>query len=69
MAGFAPGYFCRLFKRSEGMTFDRYLNQARILHANQLLQSTALSAERVAALSGFALRPYFHRVFKRPRSQ
>jgi AraC-like DNA-binding protein len=63
VAGFAPGYFSQLFKRREKMTLDRYVRQLRIERAKQLLKGTDLSAERVSQLSGFALRPYFYRVF------
>jgi AraC-like DNA-binding protein len=64
IAGFAPNYFSQLFKRRERMTFEQYVLQLRIEHAKQLLAVTDLSAERVAHLSGFAMRQYFHRVFK-----
>jgi YesN/AraC family two-component response regulator len=63
-AGFAPSYFSALFKRREGTTFERYVLQLRIERAKELLASTDLSAERVAQLSGFRLRHYFHRVFR-----
>jgi AraC-like DNA-binding protein len=65
VAGFAPAYFCELFKRRERMTFEMYVRQLRIQRAKQLLSTTELSTERIAQLSGFALRPYFHRVFKK----
>jgi AraC-like DNA-binding protein len=64
VAGFAPNYFSQLFKRRERMTFEQYVLQLRIEHAKQLLAVTDLSAERVAQLSGFGMRQYFHRVFK-----
>src|SRR6185436_12784202 len=64
VAGFAPGYFAQLLKRREHLTFDRYLRRLRIERAKQLLKGTDLSAERVSKLCGFALRPYFYRVFK-----
>ena len=63
VAGFAPGYFSQLFQRREKMTLDRYVRQLRIERAKQLLKGTDLSAERISQLSGFALRPYFYRVF------
>ncbi|HEV8245751.1 MAG TPA: helix-turn-helix domain-containing protein, partial [Polyangiaceae bacterium] len=64
VAGFAPNYFAQLFKQREKMTFDQYVRRIRVERAQQLLKSTDLSAERVGQLSGFALRPYFFRVFK-----
>jgi AraC-like DNA-binding protein len=64
IAGFAPGYFCQLFKRREQMTLEQYVRRLRIERAKQLLAGTDLGVERVGQLSGFARRPYFHRVFK-----
>jgi AraC-like DNA-binding protein len=64
IAGFAPGYFCQLFKRRERMTLEQYVRRLRIERAKQLLGGTNLGVERVGQLSGFARRPYFHRVFK-----
>jgi AraC-like DNA-binding protein len=64
VAGFAPRHFSRLFKRRERMTFEHYVRQLRVERAKDLLAGTDLSVERVGQLSGFALRPYFQRVFK-----
>jgi AraC-like DNA-binding protein len=65
VAGFAPRYFSRLFRRREGTTFEDHVRRLRLERARQLLEGTDLTVERVAQLSGFALRPYFHRAFKR----
>ena len=64
IAGFAPSHFAKLFKERERATFGRYVKVARIERAKELLQGTDLSADRVGQLAGFALRHYFHRVFK-----
>jgi AraC-like DNA-binding protein len=64
VAGFAPRHFSRLFKQRERMTFEHYVRQVRVERAKDLLAGTDLSVERVGQLSGFALRPYFQRVFK-----
>jgi len=64
VAGFAPRHFSRLFKQRERMTFEHYVRQLRVERAKDLLAGTDLSVERVGQLSGFALRPYFQRVFK-----
>jgi AraC-like DNA-binding protein len=64
VAGFAPRHFSRLFKLRERMTFEHYVRQVRVERAKDLLAATDLSVERVGQLSGFALRPYFQRVFK-----
>jgi AraC-like DNA-binding protein len=64
VAGFAPGYFSKLFKREEGITFEDHVRQIRVARAKQMLTSTSLSVERVGKLSGFAGRSHFQRVFK-----
>jgi AraC-like DNA-binding protein len=65
LAGFAPTYFSYLFKKREGMTFERYVQRLRVERAKQLLVSTDLELQRVAQLSGFGTRFYLARVFKR----
>jgi AraC-like DNA-binding protein len=63
-AGFAPDYFSRLFSRTEGTTFERYLQKLRVEKAKHMLTETDLAIEGVSRLSGFSDRAYFHRVFK-----
>jgi AraC-like DNA-binding protein len=65
VAGFAPNYFSRLFRRRERMTVARYLMQVRIERAKQLLLNTDLEVKRVAQLAGFASQHYFARSFRR----
>jgi YesN/AraC family two-component response regulator len=63
-AGFAPAYFSKLLKRKEGVAFERYVRQLRIVRAKQMLADTPFGAERIAHLCGFGNRTYFHRAFK-----
>jgi AraC-like DNA-binding protein len=63
-AGFAPDYFSRLFKRTEGSTFAHYLVTLRLGRAKELLEVTNLTVDRVQRLCGFRTRTHFHRVFK-----
>ena len=65
VAGFAPNYFSRLFKRRERVPLELYIRGLRIERAKQLLATTDLEVKRVAQLSGFATQHYFARVFKR----
>jgi AraC-like DNA-binding protein len=65
VAGLSPSYFAQRWRAKEGMTFRQYVNVLRIERAKQLLRGTELGIERVAQLSGFRLRPYFFRVFKK----
>jgi AraC-like DNA-binding protein len=64
VAGFAPSYFSRMFKRQEATTFEAYVRRLRVERAKQLLEGTSLSVERIGQLCGFGTRNYFHRVFK-----
>jgi AraC-like DNA-binding protein len=65
LAGFAPNYFSELFKRREGMSFERYLRKLRLDRAKQLLVSTELDLQRVAELSGLGTRFHLGRVFRK----
>jgi len=65
VAGYAPGYFSKLFKRDEGIPFEHYVRNLRLGRAKQMLTETNLSVEQVQELCGFTTRTYFHRVFKK----
>jgi YesN/AraC family two-component response regulator len=64
-AGFAPNYFSALFKRSQGVTFERYLADLRLRHARHLLSSSKVGVARVAELSGFHSPQYFSATFRK----
>jgi AraC-like DNA-binding protein len=64
VAGFAPGYFSRLFSRSERSTFRDYVQRQRVERAKLLLESTTLKVERVGQLVGFGTRTRFHLAFR-----
>jgi AraC-like DNA-binding protein len=64
VAGLAPGYFSKLFARSEKMTFQGYVTRLRIERAKHMLTATELTAEQVGRLVGFASRSRFHVVFQ-----
>ena len=63
MAGFAPAYFSQLFRKQEGVPFEKYVRALRLERAKRLLTSTQVPVARVAALSGFSSPQYFCRVF------
>jgi AraC-like DNA-binding protein len=65
VAGLAPDYFSKLFKRHEGVTPELYLHQVRMDRARRMLRESKLGVEVVAKLCGFSSRNYFHRAFKR----
>lgn len=65
-ANLSTRQFSRRFVESTGTTPHQWLLQQRILHAQSLLESTALPVEDVAHRSGFgsaaAMRPHFVRI-------
>jgi AraC-like DNA-binding protein len=65
IAGMADARFSRLFKESEGVTFQSYLRTRRRARAEHLLSSTGLGVARVAEMSGWRSVAYFCRDFKR----
>ena len=68
MLGFAPSYFCRIFKAATGATFTEYLNFVRICRAEKLLTDTDESILEISEAVGFSSVSYFNRIFKRYRS-
>ena len=68
VAGFAPDYFSRIFKRDVGSTFEDHLLELRLGRAKQMLSGTSLAVERIGQMCGFRSRSYFHRMFKRKTS-
>lgn len=63
--GLSPIYFCKLFHKEEGVSFNDYLNLARINKAKTLLGETNLKVFEVSCATGFGNSPYFYYVFKR----
>jgi two-component system response regulator YesN len=64
VAGMAPDYFSRLFRKAEGVGFAHCLQELRIESAKRTLSTTSLAIEQVQSLCGFRTRTHFHRVFK-----
>jgi AraC-like DNA-binding protein len=64
VAGFAPGYFSKLFKREQGVAFEQYVRDLRLERAKQMLTDTNLSVERVQRFSGFRTRSLFFQAFR-----
>jgi AraC-like DNA-binding protein len=65
IAGFAPGYFSRLFLKRERISFASYVLGLRLERAKQLLSTTELDAARVSQMSGFKTPQYFSAAFRR----
>lgn len=64
-ASLSPSRFSALFKRRFGMAPHRYLLELRISHAKELLETTELSQEEIAAYCGFANIHHFSKTFKK----
>lgn len=56
-------YFSRSFNRLFHMSFSDYVNHIRLMEAEKLLVSTALSITEIAASSGFNSTSYFIKLF------
>jgi AraC-like DNA-binding protein/ligand-binding sensor protein len=58
-------YFCKLFKRSTGLTFTEYLGRVRIERAKLLLLDPNLRICEIAYEVGFGSLTHFNRTFRR----
>jgi AraC-like DNA-binding protein len=66
-AGFSRSYFSRIFKQTFGKGFEQYLTEQRLLRAERLLRSSALSIGRISDEAGFASAAHFSAAFRRSR--
>jgi AraC-like DNA-binding protein len=68
-AGLSPTHFSRLFKRSQGIGFARFLLECRLARALHLLKGSTLPVHRVARECGFSSYVCFERAFRRRMAQ
>ncbi|WP_304821835.1 helix-turn-helix domain-containing protein [Candidatus Binatus sp.] len=61
----SPYHFCRLFKRSTGLSPHQYLQRERIRRARDLLAEHRLTVAEVAGELGFSDQSHFARTFSR----
>ena len=61
--GMGRNRFGQMFYRSFGMTPMRFVKNARVHHAKQLLAATGMSMDEVAGQCGFPNQAHFNRVF------
>lgn len=59
-----PNYLCQLFREQTGKTVFEQINWVRVHAAVQLLKSTRLPVNQIAARCGYQNTNYFSRVFK-----
>ncbi|MGY2051609.1 helix-turn-helix domain-containing protein [Methylobacterium sp. JK268] len=65
MAGLSRSQFCRAFRGSTGTTPHRWLTEARIQRAKELMSGTDLPLASIAHATGFADQSHFTTVFRR----
>ncbi|MCE0499374.1 MAG: helix-turn-helix domain-containing protein [Methylacidiphilales bacterium] len=58
-------YFCKMFKKTTGLTFTDYLSRTRIEKAKNLLINPNVRVSEAAYECGFASLTHFNRTFKR----
>jgi len=61
----SPFYFCKLFKKTTGMTFTEYLARLRIEKAKTLLKDPLSRVSEIVYAAGFGSIPQFNSLFKR----
>ena len=62
--GLSRIYFCKLFHKVEGISFNTYLKQERIDRAKKLLLTTNMKVFEISSAVGFSQAKYFGYVFK-----
>ena len=65
----SENHFCRLFKKTVGISAIEYINEDRIGKSELLLSQTDLSITEIAAEVGFENANYFARVFNKIRKE
>jgi AraC-like DNA-binding protein len=60
-----PEYFRALFRKFHGVSPLKYINDLKLTHAAELIESGEYSITEVAGLSGFADASHFSREFKK----
>jgi len=59
----SPQYFCKLFKKTTGLSFKQYLSRVRVERAKQLLLDPSVRIKEVASGTGFGSLRRFEEVF------
>ena len=63
--GLSSIYFCNLFHKEVGISFNEYLNNERIKKARQLLADPSLKIYEVSYAVGYGNPKYFNFIFKK----
>lgn len=65
MAFISKNYFCKIFKKSTGMTVFEYTQKARIDEACKILRTTNKKIIEISSMVGYSNIKYFNEVFKK----
>ncbi len=64
IAGYGKSNFCKIFKKTTGISFHQYLNRYRIERAEFFLEHSDMSVSEIAEIVGFNDTKTFCRVFR-----
>ena len=62
--GYSTSHMCPLFKKTVGVTMNRFLTDTRMEHARRMLTETEDSLDQIARACGYTSAKYFGRAFK-----
>jgi len=62
--GLSPSHFARKFRRSAGLSLNRFMNQRRVGLAMTLLRTTKVTLAQLSLDLGFCSQSHFTRVFR-----
>jgi len=64
MLSYNPNYFCRLFKKSAGVSYKAYLRALKLDYGMKLIQFTDLPIIEISSACGYETQSHFNREFK-----
>ncbi|MBR5782629.1 MAG: helix-turn-helix domain-containing protein [Clostridia bacterium] len=64
MYSYDPNYFCRLFKKSVGVSYKDYVRKLKLNYGMKLVRFTDLSITEIASNCGYETQTHFNREFK-----
>ncbi|OUJ70586.1 helix-turn-helix domain-containing protein [Hymenobacter crusticola] len=62
-------HFCRVFKRTTGLSPNQFLTNERMVRATELLRNSDLSVKQVAAAVGYSSHAHFTQLYARHTGQ